>query len=51
MVRCTPTDLNPVKLNFHLFMISRDKCNGSCDAANDLSKNIFLLNVCFPSIK
>ena len=41
MVRCTPADLNPVELDFYLFMISRNKCNVSCNAANDLSKNIF----------
>ena len=40
MVRCTLTDLNPVELDFYLFMISQNKCNVSCNAANDLSKNI-----------
>ena len=25
-------DLNPVELNYYSFMISLDKCNGSCNA-------------------
>ena len=37
MSRPTLTDLNPVELKCYLFMISSDKCNGSC---NDLSPKI-----------
>ena len=33
----TLIDLNPVELNYFPFMISLDKCNGSCNAADDLS--------------
>ena len=32
MVRPTVVDLNPVELKYYLFMISLDKCNGSCNA-------------------
>ena len=51
MIKCTPIDLNPADLDFYLFMINRDKCNASCNGANDLSKSIFQLNVYVPSIK
>ena len=30
MVRPTLIDLNPVKLKYYPFMISLDKCTGSC---------------------
>ena len=30
MVRPTRIDFNPVKLKYYLFMISLDKCSGSC---------------------
>ena len=29
-------DLNPGELNIYSVMISSDKCNGSCNAADDL---------------
>ena len=44
MVRPTLTDLNPVELNCYAFMISLDKRNGSCYAADNLSTKI-----CIPS--
>ena len=44
MIRPTPIDLNPVELNYLSFMISLDKCNGSCNAVDDLSTKI-----CVPS--
>ena len=31
MVRPTLIDLNPVELKYYLFMISLDKCTGSCN--------------------
>ena len=34
MIRPTLLDLNPVKLKYHPFMISQDKCHESCDAIN-----------------
>ena len=33
MIRSTLTDLNPVKFNYYPFMVSVDKCNGSCNIA------------------
>ena len=33
-------DLNPVELNYHPLMISLDKCNGRCNAIDDLSMKI-----------
>ena len=39
-VRLTFVDLNPVKSNYYPFMISLDKCNGSCNVADGLSTNI-----------
>ena len=44
MIRPTPIDLNPVELDYLSFMISLDKCNGSCNAVDDLSTKI-----CVPS--
>ena len=44
MVRPILTHLNLVELNYYPFIISLDKCNGSCNAADDLSKKI-----CVPS--
>ena len=32
--------LNSVELNYHPFMISIDKCNGSCNVVDDLSMKI-----------
>ena len=40
MVRPTLIDLNPVQLKYYPFMISLDKCTGSC---NVLSPKICLL--------
>ena len=37
-------DLNHVELNCDLFMISLDKCNGICNAIDDLTTKI-----CVPS--
>ena len=43
--RPTLIDLDPVELNYYPFMINIDKkCNGSCNAADDLSTKI-----CVPS--
>ena len=39
MVRPTPIDLNPIELKYYPFMISLDKCNGSC---NVLSPKIYV---------
>ena len=36
MVRPFLIDLNPVELKNYLFMISLDKCSGSCNYLNDL---------------
>ena len=40
MVKPTLIDLNPVELNYYSFMISLDKCNGSC--------NILSPKICIP---
>ena len=37
-------DLNPVELKYYPFMITLDKCNGSCNAVYDLSIKICVLN-------
>ena len=42
MIRPTFIDLNPIRLNYYPFMISLDKCNGSCNAVDDLSTNIYI---------
>ena len=47
MVRPILTHLNLVELNYYPFIISLDKCNGSCNAADDLSKK----NMCSKLIK
>ena len=36
MTRPTLIDLNPLELNYHLLMVSLDKCHGSCNAVDDL---------------
>ena len=36
MTRLTLIDLNPVELNDYPFMFSLDKCNGICNADDDL---------------
>ena len=40
MIRPTLIDLNAIELNYFLFMISLDKCQGSCNAVDDLSTKI-----------
>ena len=42
MTRPILIDLNPVELSHYPFMISLDKCNGSCNAVDDLSSKICL---------
>ena len=37
-------DLNPVKVNYYPLMISLDKCDGSCNVADDLSMKICVSN-------
>ena len=37
-------DLNPVKIKYYPFMISLKKCNGICNAVDDLSIKIYLPN-------
>ena len=44
MIRPTLIDLNPIELIYYPFMISLDKCNGSCNVADGLSTKI-----CVPS--
>ena len=39
MVRPTLIDMNPVELKYYPFMISLDKCTGSCNA---LSPTLFV---------
>ena len=40
MARLTFIDLNPIELNYHPFMITLDKCNRSCNVADDISAKI-----------
>ena len=40
MIRPTLIDLNAIELNYFPFMISLDKCQGSCNAVDDLSTKI-----------
>ena len=44
MIRSTLIDLNPAELKYYPFMVSLDKCNGSCNAADNVSAE-----VCVPS--
>ena len=37
MTGLTLIDSNSIELNFYSFMISLDKCNGSCNVLDDLS--------------
>ena len=37
MIMATFVDSNPIELNYYLFMISLDKCNGSCNDVDNLS--------------
>ena len=46
MTRPTLYDLNLIKFNYYPFLISINKCNGDCNAADDLFKKI-----CVPSKK
>lgn len=41
MIRQTHIDWNLVELNYYPFVISLDKCNGSYNVNDDLSKNMF----------
>ena len=43
-IRGSLEDLNPVDLNYYPFMISLDKCNGSCNTLTKISGKI-----CFPN--
>ena len=44
MIRPTLTDLNPIQLNYYIFMISLDKCNGSCNVIDDLPTKLCVPN-------
>ena len=44
MTRSPLTDFNPAELNYYPLMVSLDKCNGNCYAADGLSSKM-----CFPS--
>ena len=44
MIRPTLIDLNPVELNYYLFMVSLNICSGSYNSVDDLSTYI-----CIPS--
>ena len=44
LIRPTIINLNPIELNYYLFMISLDKCNGSCNVVDNLSTKM-----CVPS--
>ena len=46
LIRPTLIDLNHIELNNYPFMINLDKCNGSCNVADDLS-----MTICIPSEK
>ena len=40
MARSTLIDLSPVELKYYPFIVSLDKCSGSCNPGNDLSIKI-----------
>ena len=42
MTRCTLIDLNPIDLRYYPFMISLDKCRGSCNFVDNLSTKIYV---------
>ena len=44
MARPTRIDLNPIDLNYYPFMISLERCNGSCNDVVDLSTKIRVPN-------
>ena len=41
MISPSLIDLNPIKLSYYRFIINLDKCNGSCNAVDDLSTKIY----------
>ena len=41
MIRPFLIDLNPVELKYYPFMISLDKCSGSCNSAWLIYRNMF----------
>ena len=43
MIRPTLIDLNFTELNYHPFMTSLDKCNGSLQCSTNLPKKIYVL--------
>ena len=43
MVRPTLTDFNSTEINYYSFMTSLDKCNGSCNVADELSTKLCVL--------
>ena len=44
MIRPTLVDLNPVEFNHYPFIINLNNCKGSCNAVDDLSTKICVLN-------
>ena len=42
MISPTLLNLKPGDLKYHPFMISLDKCNGSCNGVDDLSTKIYV---------
>ena len=45
LTRPTRSDLIPIELHYYSFMFSVDKCNGSCNAVDDLCKTIRVLSL------
>ena len=43
IVRPTIIDLNTIELNYYPFMVSLGNCSESCNAADDLSTQIYAL--------
>ena len=44
MIRPILIGSNPIELNYYPFMINLDKCNGGCNAVDDLSAKIWVLS-------
>ena len=44
VIRSIPIVLNPFELHYNLFMISLDKCSGSCYSVDDLSTKVCVLS-------
>ena len=44
MVKPTLIDLNPIELSYYPFLVSVDKCSGSCVLVDDLSTKICIPN-------